>query len=130
MKLLLDENLSRRIIPFLQTAFPGSSQVALLELESASDSEIGQYAKTNGFVIVSRDSDFQERSLVAGHHRQETGTRHDAAHNSVARNVGNHEIRRERDRGLPNALRQGMFCTRMHRACRRRPHTLQISLLP
>jgi len=26
-----------------------------------------QYAKTNGFVIVSRDSDFQERSLVAGH---------------------------------------------------------------
>ena len=67
MKLLLDENLSRRIIPFLQTAFPGSSQVALLELESASDSEIWQYAKTNGFVIVSRDSDFQERSLVAGH---------------------------------------------------------------
>jgi predicted nuclease of predicted toxin-antitoxin system len=30
MKLLLDENLSRRIVPFLQTAFPGSSQVALL----------------------------------------------------------------------------------------------------
>jgi len=67
MKLLLDENLSRRIIPFLQTAFPGSSQVSLLGLESASDSEIWQYAKANGFVIVSRDSDFQERSLVAGH---------------------------------------------------------------
>lgn len=67
MKLLLDENLSRRIIPFLQTAFPGSSQVSLLGLESESDSEIWQYAKTNGFVIVSRDSDFQERSLVAGH---------------------------------------------------------------
>lgn len=67
MKLLLDENLSRRIIPFLQTAFPGSSQVALLGLESANDSEIWQYAKDNGFVIVSRDSDFQERSLVAGH---------------------------------------------------------------
>lgn len=67
MKLLLDENLSRRIVPFLQTAFPGSSQVALLGLESASDSEIWQYAKTNDFVIVSRDSDFQERSLVAGH---------------------------------------------------------------
>jgi Domain of unknown function (DUF5615) len=30
MKLLLDENLSRRIVPFLQLAFPGSSQVALL----------------------------------------------------------------------------------------------------
>ena len=67
MKLLLDENLSRRIIPFLQTAFPGSTQVTLLGLESASDSEIWQYAKNNGFVIVSRDSDFQERSLVSGH---------------------------------------------------------------
>ena len=67
MKLLLDENLSRRIVPFLQAAFPDSSQVTLLNLEGASDSEIWQYAKTNGFVIVSRDSDFQERSLVAGH---------------------------------------------------------------
>ena len=67
MKLLLDENLSRRIVPFLQTAFPGSTQVALLELEGSSDSEIWQYAKDNNFVIVSRDSDFQERSLVAGH---------------------------------------------------------------
>ncbi len=67
MKLLLDENLSRRIVPFLHAAFPGSSQVSLLGLESASDSEIWQYAKVNDFVIVSRDSDFQERSLVAGH---------------------------------------------------------------
>jgi len=67
MKLLLDENLSRRIVPFLQTAFSGFSQVALLGQESARDSEIWQHAKTNGFVIVSRDSDFQERSLVAGH---------------------------------------------------------------
>lgn len=67
MKLLLDENLSRRIVPFLQTAYPGSTQVALLNMESASDAEIWLYAKNNGFVIVSRDSDFQERSLVAGH---------------------------------------------------------------
>jgi predicted nuclease of predicted toxin-antitoxin system len=67
MKLLLDENLSRRIVPFLQTKFPGSSQVTLLNLESATDTEIWQYAKTHDFVIVSRDSDFQERSLVSGH---------------------------------------------------------------
>ena len=67
MKLLLDENLSRRIVPFLQTDFPGSSQVVLLGLESASDLEIWQYAQANDFVIVSRDSDFHERSLVAGH---------------------------------------------------------------
>ena len=30
MKLLLDENLSRRLVPFLQECYPGSSQVALL----------------------------------------------------------------------------------------------------
>ena len=67
MKLLLDENLSRRIVPFLQAGFPGSSQVALLGLEGANDLEIWEYAKANSFVIVSRDSDFQERSLVTGH---------------------------------------------------------------
>ena len=67
MKLLLDENLSRRIVPFLQSAFPGSTQVALLGLETASDSQIWHYTKDNGFVIVSRDSDFQERALVSGH---------------------------------------------------------------
>lgn len=67
MKLLLDENLSRRIVLFLQTAFPGSSQVTWLGLETTSDSEIWQHAKNNGFVIVSRDSDFQEHSLVTGH---------------------------------------------------------------
>lgn len=67
MKLLLDENLSRRIVPFLQSDFPGSSRVSLLGMESASDDEIWQYAKNNDFVIVSRDADFQERSLVAGH---------------------------------------------------------------
>ena len=38
MKLLLDENLSRRLIPFLQYDYPGSSQVVLLGLEAASDS--------------------------------------------------------------------------------------------
>jgi predicted nuclease of predicted toxin-antitoxin system len=67
MKLLLDENLSRRIVPFLQADFPESTQIALLGMESASDSDIWQYAKDNSFVIVTRDSDFQERSLVAGH---------------------------------------------------------------
>ena len=67
MKLLLDENLSRRIVPFLQTTFPGSSQIALLGLEAATDEEVWHYAKEHRFVIVSRDSDFHERSLIEGH---------------------------------------------------------------
>lgn len=66
MKLLLDENLSRRLIPFLQHDYPGSSQVALLGLESASDTLVWQFAKEHQFVIVTRDADFEELSLVWG----------------------------------------------------------------
>jgi predicted nuclease of predicted toxin-antitoxin system len=66
MKLLLDENLSLRIVPFLQTDFPGSSQVVLEGLQQSDDAAIWQYAKANGFVIVSKDSDFQEISVLRG----------------------------------------------------------------
>jgi predicted nuclease of predicted toxin-antitoxin system len=66
MKLLLDENLSRRLVPFLQNAYPGTSQVALLNLEQADDVLIRQYALKNDFVIVTRDADFYEMSLVYG----------------------------------------------------------------
>ena len=58
MKLLLDENLSRRILPELQQRFPGSSQVALLGLERATDAQLCEYAADNGFVLVSKDEDF------------------------------------------------------------------------
>ncbi|WP_138512460.1 DUF5615 family PIN-like protein [Rhodoferax bucti] len=66
MKLLLDENLSRRLVPFLQHDYPGTSQVVLLGLESASDRVVWQKAKDDGYVIVTRDADFQELSLVWG----------------------------------------------------------------
>jgi len=66
MKLLLDENLSRRLVPFLQQDFPGSTQVVLLGMESASDKDVWQRAKDDGYVVVTRDADFQELSLVWG----------------------------------------------------------------
>ena len=64
MKLLLDENLSRRLVPFLQHDYPGSSQVVLLRLEFATDTVVWQAAKTRDFVIVTRDADFEEFSRV------------------------------------------------------------------
>jgi predicted nuclease of predicted toxin-antitoxin system len=64
MKLLLDENLSRRLAPFLQNAYSGTFQVVLLGTESASDREIWQTAKDNDFVILKRDADFEELSIV------------------------------------------------------------------
>lgn len=66
MKLLLDENLSRRIVPFLQEAYAGSTQVALIALESATDLVIWEYAKTHGYTIVTRDADFLDLSIVKG----------------------------------------------------------------
>ncbi|MGH8548735.1 MAG: DUF5615 family PIN-like protein [Methylococcales bacterium] len=66
MKLLLDENLSRRMLPFLDTDYPDSTQVALIGLERASDCVVWQFAKANGFVIVTRDSDYYEMSTLYG----------------------------------------------------------------
>lgn len=66
MKLLLDENLSRRLVPFLLHDYPGSSQVVLEGLESASDREVWDHARKYGYVIVTRDADFEELSLVWG----------------------------------------------------------------
>jgi hypothetical protein len=45
MKLLLDENLSRRLVPFLQHDFAGSSQVVLEGLASCSDTELWNFAE-------------------------------------------------------------------------------------
>ena len=66
MKLLLDENLSRRLVPFLQHDYPGSNQVVLLGMASAPDKEVWQRARDDDYVIVTRDADFQELSLVWG----------------------------------------------------------------
>lgn len=67
MKLLLDENLSDRIIPKILDLYPDSEQVKTLALRNTDDAVIWEYAKANGFVIVSKDSDFHQRSLVYGH---------------------------------------------------------------
>ena len=66
MKLLLDENLSRRIVPLIAPLYPGSSQVALLGLEQASDSFIWAYAREHDFIIVTKDSDFVDLSTLHG----------------------------------------------------------------
>lgn len=67
MKLLLDENLSRRLVPVLQEFYPGSSQVALLGLEQASDLEIWEFAKKNEYVLVTKDDDFRGLATLRGY---------------------------------------------------------------
>jgi predicted nuclease of predicted toxin-antitoxin system len=64
VKLLLDENLSPRLVASLESLFPGSRHVHSCNLGSANDVEIWEYAKAHGFVIASKDSDFAERSIL------------------------------------------------------------------
>ncbi len=67
MKLLLDENLSDRIVNKIIDLYPDSEHVKTLALINTDDVVIWEYAKANDFVIVSKDSDFHQRSLLYGH---------------------------------------------------------------
>jgi predicted nuclease of predicted toxin-antitoxin system len=66
VKLLLDENLSRRLIPQLANLFPGSAHLAEVNLLGASDREVWELAKAEDFIIVSTDSDFYELATTIG----------------------------------------------------------------
>ena len=67
MKLLLDENLSRRIVPAILDTYPDSTQIALLGMESADDLEVWEYAKQHNYLLVTQDADFSDMSAVKGH---------------------------------------------------------------
>lgn len=67
MKLLFDQNLSHKLIVQLSAEFPNSSHVRDFGLARASDSTVWSHAAAQGFVIVSKDVDFQQRALLLGH---------------------------------------------------------------
>jgi predicted nuclease of predicted toxin-antitoxin system len=66
MKLLLDENISRRVVPFIQDLYPNSTQVVLVGLENTDDKLIRQYAIDNDFVIVTKDADYYDMTVLYG----------------------------------------------------------------
>lgn len=66
MKLLFDENVSPRLAIDLASEYPASAHVRDIGLRGAEDHRIWDYACTHGFVIVSKDTDFRERSYVEG----------------------------------------------------------------
>jgi len=67
MKLLFDQNLSPKLPELLADIYPESCHVREPGFQTATDSIIWEYAKANDFVIISKDSDFQARSLLYGH---------------------------------------------------------------
>lgn len=67
MKLFLDENLSDAVVNQILDLYPGSTHVKLQKLQQTDDLQIWEFARRHGFVIVSKDADFHQRSLVFGH---------------------------------------------------------------
>ncbi len=66
MKLLFDENLSPNLVHLLSHLFPKSQHVRNVGLAAADDDLVWAYARSHEFVIVSKDSDFHQRSFVKG----------------------------------------------------------------
>lgn len=66
MKLLLDQNLSPRLVSRLADLYPDSQHVSFLGLDQADDRAVWEYANQNDFTVVTRDSDFSELSVLRG----------------------------------------------------------------
>jgi predicted nuclease of predicted toxin-antitoxin system len=66
VKLLLDENLSDKIISRIVDVFPGSTHVKNEALIHADDGVIADWAKQRDFTIVSKDAGFYQTSVALG----------------------------------------------------------------
>jgi predicted nuclease of predicted toxin-antitoxin system len=67
VKLLLDENLSDRVVLQILDLYPGSIHVKSHGLIHSGDIQIWSFAQQHGYTIVSKDADFHQRSLLFGH---------------------------------------------------------------
>ncbi len=66
MKLLLDENLSRRLVSRIADLFPDSAHVSSHALLQVPDELVWEYAKSHDFCIVTADADFYELATTLG----------------------------------------------------------------
>ncbi len=65
-QLLFDQNLSPRLVDRLTDIYPGSIHVDGIGLPTAPDREVWEYARQNDYIIVTKDADFSELSLLLG----------------------------------------------------------------
>jgi len=66
MKLLFDNNLSHKLVDRLAHLFPDSSHVMIEGFDASEDHAIWAFAKENEFIIVTKDSDFNDLSIMKG----------------------------------------------------------------
>ena len=65
-KLLFDQNLSPKLVKRLAELYPSSDHLDLLGLGTADDAFIWEQARRNGFVVVTKDADFADLSVLRG----------------------------------------------------------------
>jgi predicted nuclease of predicted toxin-antitoxin system len=66
VKLLLDQNVSHRLCDHLADLGVTIVHVRNVGLEAADDSRVWDYAGEHGFMVVSKDSDFNHRAFLYG----------------------------------------------------------------
>jgi predicted nuclease of predicted toxin-antitoxin system len=66
VKLLLDENISHRLLKVLDAVYSGSEHVNTIRPELRSDRMIWEHARSNRFVILTFDTDFVQLSALLG----------------------------------------------------------------
>lgn len=64
--LLLDQNLSPRLVERLADLYPGSVHVSTVGLGAASDQIVWEFARQNDYMITTKDADFGELGLLWG----------------------------------------------------------------
>ena len=66
MRLLFDENLSPELPKLLAASYPRSEHIRHANLVGADDAVVWQFAAANAFVLVTKDDDFLELSILRG----------------------------------------------------------------
>ena len=66
MKVLLDQNLSRKLVWELEKRYPGTSHVFLVGLQKADDSDIWHYARYHGFTLATKNTDMVDLCVLRG----------------------------------------------------------------
>lgn len=66
MKFLIDNNLSYKLIGHFSTNFPDSVHVRTVLSVGADDGKIWRYPNRNGYVILTKDNDFDEFTQLYG----------------------------------------------------------------
>jgi len=66
VRLLFDENLSRRLVARISDLFPDSVHVSSVALLQVPDVVVWEHAKTHDLPIVTADSDFYELATTLG----------------------------------------------------------------